>query len=44
MHLDDSAENIADSDLEDEDLQKMLTSPLNAEKASRCNGCAGDRG
>ena len=26
IHLDDSAENIADSDLEDGELQKMLTS------------------
>ena len=34
MHFDDSAENIADSDLEDGELQKMLTSPLYARKAS----------
>ena len=27
-HFDDSAESIADSDLEDGELQKMLTSPL----------------
>ena len=33
MHFDDSAESIADSDLEDEELQKMLTSPLYAQKA-----------
>ena len=44
MHFDDSAESIADSDLEDGELQKMLTSPLYAQKASgetRCNGRAG---
>ena len=34
MHVDDSAESIADSDLEDGELQKMLTSPLYAQKAS----------
>ena len=34
MHFDDSVENIADADLEDEELQKMLTSPLYAQKAS----------
>ena len=34
MHFDDSAESIADSDLEDGELQKMLTSPLCAQKAS----------
>ena len=34
MHFDDSAESIADSDLEDGELQKMLTSPLHAKKAS----------
>ena len=34
MHFDDSAEGIADSDLEDGELQKMLTSPLYAQKAS----------
>ena len=34
MHFDDSAESIADSDLEDGELQKMLTSPLYAQKAS----------
>ena len=34
MHFDDSAESIADSDLEDGELQKMLTSPLHAQKAS----------
>ena len=33
MHLDDSAESIADFDLEDGELQKMLTSPLYAQKA-----------
>ena len=32
MHFDDSAESIADSDLEDGELQKMLTSPLYAQK------------
>ena len=34
MHFDDSVESIADSDLEDGKLQKMLTSPLYAQKAS----------
>ena len=34
MHFDDSVENIADSDLEDGELQKMLTSPLYAQKSS----------
>ena len=34
MHFDDSADNIADSDLEDGELQKMLTPPLYAQKAS----------
>ena len=34
MHFNDSLENIADSDLEDGELQKMLTSPLYAQKAS----------
>ena len=34
MHFDDSAESIADSDLEDGELHKMLTSPLYAQKAS----------
>ena len=34
MHFDDSAESSADSDLEDGELQKMLTSPLYAQKAS----------
>ena len=33
-NIDDSAESIADSDLEDGELQKMLTSPLYAQKAS----------
>ena len=32
MHFDDSVESIADSDLEDRELQKMLTSPLYAQK------------
>ena len=47
MHSDDSVESIADSDLEDGELQKMLTSPLYVQKASeetRCNGHAGERG
>ena len=30
MHFDDSVERIADSDLKDGELQKMLTSPLYA--------------
>ena len=34
MHFDDSVESTADSDLEDGELQKMLTSPLFARKAS----------
>ena len=34
MHFDDSVESIADSDLEDGELQKMLTPPLYAQKAS----------
>ena len=34
MHFDESMESIADSDLEDGELQKMLTSPLYAQKAS----------
>ena len=46
-HFDDSVESIADSDLEDGELQKMLTSPLYAQNSSektRCNGHAGERG
>ena len=34
MRLDDSVETTADSDLEDGELQKMLTSPLYVQKAS----------
>ena len=34
MHFDDSVESTADSDVEDGELQKMLTSPLYAQKAS----------
>ena len=34
MHFDVSVERTADSDLEGGELQKMLTSPLNAQKAS----------
>ena len=34
MHFDDSVESIADSDLEDGELQKMLTSPLYAQRVS----------
>ena len=33
VHLDDSVESIAEPDLEDGELQKMLTSPLYAQKA-----------
>ena len=33
MHFDDSVESIADSDLKDGELQKMLTSPLYVQKA-----------
>ena len=32
MHFDDSVESSADSDLEDGELQKMLTSPLHVQK------------
>ena len=35
MHFDDSVECIADSDLEDGELQKMLASPLYAQKAPK---------
>ena len=34
MHFDDSVESIAGSNLEDGELQKMLTSPLYAQRAS----------
>ena len=34
MHFDESMESIADSDLEDGELQKLLTSPLYAQRAS----------
>ena len=34
MHFDDSVESIADSDLDDGELHKMLTSPLDALSAS----------
>ena len=34
MHFDESVESIAESDLEDGELQKLLTSPLYAQKAS----------
>ena len=34
MHFDESVESIADSDLEDGELQKLLTSPLYAERDS----------
>ena len=34
MHFDESMESTADSDLEDEELQKLLTSPLYAQRAS----------
>ena len=34
MHFDDSAEGIAGSDLEDGEIQKMLNSPLYAQRAS----------
>ena len=34
MHFDDSVEIIAGTDLEDGELQKMLSSPLYAQKAS----------
>ena len=33
MHFDYSVESIADSDLEDGELQKMLTSPLYTQKS-----------
>ena len=35
MHFDDSVDSIADSDLEDGELQKNAISPLYAQKASR---------
>ena len=34
MHFDDSVESTSDSDLEDGELHKMLTSPLYAQKVS----------
>ena len=34
MHFDESVESIVDSDLEDGELQKLLTSPLHAQRAS----------
>ena len=34
MHFDESFESVADSDLEDGELQKLLTSPLHAQRAS----------
>ena len=34
LHFDDSVESTADSDLEDGELQKMLTAPLYAQRAS----------
>ena len=34
VHFDDSVESIADSDLEDGEFQKVLTSPLYAKKVS----------
>ena len=34
MHFDESMESNADSDLEDGKLQKLLTSPLNAQRAA----------
>ena len=46
MHFDESMESIADSDLEDGELQKLLTSPLYAQRASGkpdANGRSGDR-
>ena len=46
MHFDDSEESIAESDLEDGELHKMVTSPLYAQKASgkpRCIGRAVER-
>ena len=48
MHFDDSVESIADSDLEDGELQKMLTYFTTVCPESfgetRCNGRAGERG
>ena len=47
MQFDDSVESIADSDLEDGEFQKMLTSPfLKPRKLqkTRCIGRAGERG
>ena len=34
MHFDESMESLADSDLEDGEIQKLLTSPLYAQRAS----------
>ena len=34
MHFDESTESMADSDLKDGELQKLLTSPLYAQRAS----------
>ena len=34
MHFEESMESIADSDLKDDELQKLLTSPLYAQRAS----------
>ena len=47
MHFDDSVESIADSDLEDGEFQKMLTSPTVCPESfgeTRCNGRARERG
>ena len=35
MHFDEPMESIADSDLEDGELQKLLSSPLYAQRASK---------
>ena len=41
LHFDDSVESTADSDPEDGELQKMLTAPLCAQKASgKCDAMA----
>ena len=47
MHFDESLGSNADSDLEDGEIRKLLTSSLCAQEASgetRCNGRAGERG
>ena len=47
MHFDESMENVADSDFQDGELQKLLTSPLYAQRSlweTRCKGRSAERG